>query len=70
MEHTVLLFLYFFFIFFFIFSVTIQIPFSLYEIPEKPLIHASMIRDFSFISHGSESLLYTYKFLYSNNFSS
>ena len=28
--------------------------FSPYEIPEKPLIHASMIRDFSSILHGSE----------------
>ena len=30
--------------------------FSPYEIPEKALLHASMIRDFSSISHGSELL--------------
>ena len=30
--------------------------FSPYETPEKALLHASMIRDFSSISHGSELL--------------
>ena len=33
-----------------------QCCFSPYKIPEKPLLRANMIRNFSFISHGSESL--------------
>lgn len=49
---------------------TSQCCFSPYKISEKPLLRANMIRNFSFISHGSESLSFfcnfciDYLFLY------